>query len=45
MKQKGFSERLSAARDAKPAMAAKFRQQPGPDGPSGCGTAGRPGSR
>jgi len=34
MKQKDFSERLSAAKDAKQAMAAKFRQRPGPDDPA-----------
>lgn len=34
MKQKDFSERLSAARDAKQAMAAKFRQRPGADDPA-----------
>ena len=34
MKDKDFGERLSAARDAKQAMAAKFRKQPGPDDPA-----------
>ncbi|WP_441984962.1 DUF6481 family protein [Microvirga sp. 2YAF29] len=34
MKQKDFGERLNAARDAKQAMVAKFRQQPGPDDPA-----------
>jgi hypothetical protein len=34
MKQKDFGERLSAARDAKHAMAAKFRQRPSPDDPA-----------
>jgi len=34
MKQKDFSERLSAARDAKQAMAAKFRQRPGHNDPA-----------
>lgn len=33
MKQKDFNDRLSAARDAKQMMAAKFRQRPGPDDP------------
>ncbi|MDB5507958.1 MAG: hypothetical protein JWL93_427 [Hyphomicrobiales bacterium] len=31
MKDKGFGERLSASRDAKKAMAAKFLQRPAPD--------------
>lgn len=34
MKQKDFGDRLDAARDAKQAMAAKFRQRPGPDDPA-----------
>ncbi len=34
MKQKDISERLRAARDAKQAMAAKFRQRPGSDDPA-----------
>ncbi len=34
MKQKGFGDRLSAARDAKQAMAAKFRQRSGLDDPA-----------
>lgn len=34
MKQNNLSERLNAARDAKQAMAAKFRQRPGPDDPA-----------
>jgi hypothetical protein len=33
MKHQTFDERLNAARDAKKAMAAKFRQRPGPDDP------------
>jgi uncharacterized protein YfiM (DUF2279 family) len=34
MNQKDFGERLSTARNAKQAMVAKFRQQPGPDDPA-----------
>lgn len=34
MKQKDFTERLSAAKNAKQAMAAKFLHRPGPDDPA-----------
>src|SRR4051812_36933306 len=34
MKQKEFGERLSAAKDAKQAMVAKFLKRPDPDDPS-----------
>jgi hypothetical protein len=33
MKHQDFGERLNAAKNAKQAMAAKFRQRPGPDDP------------